>query len=106
VWAEGSEVKVIAEEAFEDTDLKKLMIPGSLQYIGSRICPSTTELMLTSESRIPKFEQWKASFLVNRHQVMGLRTGHEMEEAREDGHDVGDRKDGQDEKDGKDRKDM
>jgi hypothetical protein len=98
VWAEGSKVQVIEEEAFEGTHLKKLVIPGSLQYIGGRICPSTTELLLTSESKLSMFEEWKASFLVNRNEVMGTRTGHEME----DGEDL---KEGEDRTDGKDRKD-
>jgi hypothetical protein len=86
LWTEGSKVKVIEEEAFEDTQLKKLVIPGSLHYIGARMCPSTTELLLTRESMIPKFETWKTSFLLNRNHVMVTRTGHEMEDG-EDGED-------------------
>jgi hypothetical protein len=89
LWAEGSKVQVIEEKAFEGTHLEKLVIPGSLQYIGCRICPSTTELLLTSESRLPMFEKWKASFLVNRNEVMGTRTGHEMEEHEQDRKDGG-----------------
>jgi hypothetical protein len=57
LWAEGSKVKVIEEEAFERTQLYTLVIPGSLQYIGARICPSTTKLLLTRESRIPNFQR-------------------------------------------------
>jgi hypothetical protein len=62
---------VIEEEAFEHTQLKKLVILGSLQYIGVRMCPSKTELLLTRESKITKFEKWKASFMINRNEVMG-----------------------------------
>jgi hypothetical protein len=80
LWAEGSQVEVIEEEAFENTQLEKLVIPGSLQYIGARICPSRTELLLTRESKISKFEKWKALFMVNRNEVMGTRTGDEMED--------------------------
>jgi hypothetical protein len=83
-WAEGSEVKMIEEEAFEGTRLKKLEIPRSLQYIGARICPATTELLLTRASTIPMFEEWKALFVLNRNHVMGTRTGHEMEEGEEE----------------------
>jgi hypothetical protein len=93
-WAEGSQIKVIEEEAFEDTDVKKLIIPGSLEYIGARMCPSTTELLLTKESSIRKFEKWRASFMVSRNEVMGTRPGHEMED--EDDEDEEDRKDGRD----------
>jgi hypothetical protein len=71
---------VIEEEAFEQTQLKKLVIQGSLQYIGPQMCPSKTKLLLTKESKIPKFEEWKASFMVNRNEVMGTRTGHEIED--------------------------
>jgi hypothetical protein len=92
LWAEGSKVKVIEEEAFEHTQLKKLGIPGTLQYIGARICPATTELLLTRESMMRKFETWKALFLLNRNDVMGIRTGHEMEDA-EEGEEGEDRKD-------------
>jgi hypothetical protein len=83
LWAEGTKVKVIEEEAFEYTRLTKLEIPGSLQYIGARICRRTTKLLLTRESRIPKFETWKASFLLDRNHVMDTRTGHEMEDGEE-----------------------
>jgi hypothetical protein len=72
-WTQGSKVEVIEKEAFESTQLKKLVIPGSLQYIGARMCPSTTELLLTKESSIPKFEKWKASLMANRWYVMGTR---------------------------------
>jgi hypothetical protein len=109
LWPEGSEVKVIEEEAFDDTQLKRWVIPGSLQYIGARMCPSTTELLLTRESSISMFEKWKASFMVNRNEVMGTRTGHEIEEGdREGGKDGQDRKHGkggQDRKHGKDEQD-
>jgi hypothetical protein len=71
---------VIEEEAFESTKLKKLVIPGSLQYIGAPMCPARTEVLLTSESIIPKFEEWKASFVLNRNCVMGRRTGCEMKD--------------------------
>jgi hypothetical protein len=83
MWAQGSQIKVIEEEAFEKTQLTKLVIPGSLQYIGARICPATTELLLTSSSTIPMFEEWRALFVLNRDHVMGTRTGHEMEEGEE-----------------------
>jgi hypothetical protein len=83
LWAKGSEVKVIEEAAFANTQLKKLVIPGSLEYIGARMCPATTELLLTRESMIPKFETWKASFLLNRDHVMGARTEQEMEDGEE-----------------------
>jgi predicted metal-binding protein len=79
LWADRSKIKVIAEEAFEATVLNQLVIPGSLQYIEARMCPETTELLLTSESKIAKFERWKALFLVNRTEVMGKLTGYEME---------------------------
>jgi hypothetical protein len=107
LWAEGSKVKVIEEGAFEDTRLEKLEIPGSLQYIGARMCPARTELWLTSESRISKFETWKASFLLNRDYVMGTRTGHEMEdeeegEERENGETGEDGQKGEDEEEGAD----
>jgi hypothetical protein len=85
LWTERSEVKVIEEEAFEHTGLERLEIPGSLQYIGARMCPARTELLLTRESRIPKFEKWKASFMLNRNEVMGTRSAHEMEEHGQDG---------------------
>jgi hypothetical protein len=85
LWAEGNKVKVIEEEAFERTQLKILVIPGSLQYIGARMCPATTELLLTRESMISKFETWKALFVANRNHVMGRRTGHEMEEEEDRG---------------------
>jgi hypothetical protein len=45
--------------------------------------PATTELLLTRESMIPKFETWKELFVANRNHVMGRRTGHEMEEGEE-----------------------
>jgi hypothetical protein len=77
LWAEGSKVKVIEEEAFDDTQLKSLVIPGSLQYIGARMCPSTTELLLTRESSISMFEKWKASFMVNRNEV-GAKLTHNI----------------------------
>jgi hypothetical protein len=83
-WARGSKVKVIEEEAFENTLLKNLEIPGSLQYIGARICPATTELLLTrSSAMMPMFQEWKALFVVNRNEVMGRRTGDEMEDGDE-----------------------
>jgi hypothetical protein len=85
LWAEGSKVKKIEQEAFECTQLKRLEIPGSLQYIGVRVCPTTTELLLTKESMMPKFETWKASFLLNRNYVMGKRTGYEIEEGKQSG---------------------
>jgi hypothetical protein len=69
--AEGSQVQVIEKEAFEHPWLKKLEIPGSLQYIGARMCPATTELLLTRESKIPMFENWKMLFLMNRNHEMG-----------------------------------
>jgi hypothetical protein len=84
LWTEGRKVKVIEEEAFEDTQLKKLEIPGSLQYIGARMCSATTELFLTRESKIPMFQEWKSSFLLDRDHVMGTRTGHEMEDGEEE----------------------
>jgi hypothetical protein len=56
-----------------------LEIPGGLQFIGAQMCLTTTELLLTKESRNPKFEIWKTSFLCKRDNVMGKRTGHEME---------------------------
>jgi hypothetical protein len=87
LWAEGSKVQVVAEEAFEHTALRQLVIPGSLQYIGARMCPKTTELLLTSESEIPKFKRWKALFLVNRAEVMGTLRRHEMDEEETDGTD-------------------
>jgi hypothetical protein len=93
LWAEGSKIKVIEQGAFQDTKLKKLVIPGSLQYIGARMCPETTELLLTTESMTPKFEKWKASFMANRWYGMGTRTGHEMEDGEkkeeEDGEEDG-----------------
>jgi hypothetical protein len=92
LWAEGSQVKVIEEEAFAYTQLKKLEISGSLQYIAARMCPATTELLLTTKSRIPKFERWKVLFLLNRNEMMGTRTGYEME----DGENGEDREDGED----------
>jgi hypothetical protein len=61
------------------------VIPGSLQYIGARICPSRTELLLTKEARVRKFEEWRVSFMLNRNVVMGTRTGHEMDDGEEDG---------------------
>jgi hypothetical protein len=96
VWAERSKIQVIEEESFEKTKLKRLIIPGSLQYIRPRICPTTTDLLLTRESMIPKFETWKALFLLNRNQVMGTRTGHEMEDDEESG---GNENEGEDRKD-------
>jgi hypothetical protein len=84
LWAEGSKVEVIEEEAFEHTHLNKMEIPGSLQYIGARMCPATTELLLTKESMIPKFETWKVLFVMNRNHVMGTRTGHEIEDGEEE----------------------
>jgi hypothetical protein len=78
-WAEGIQIEVIEEEAFESTKLKKLMIPGSLQYIGARMCPSKTELLLMIESKTSKFETWKRSFMQNRSEVMGR----ELEEEKE-----------------------
>jgi hypothetical protein len=71
--AEGITVKVIENEAFGVPQLEKLVILGSLQYIGARMCPSTTELLLTRESRIPMFEEWRASCMGNRNEVMGGR---------------------------------
>jgi hypothetical protein len=54
------------------------------------MCPSTTELLLKKESMIPEFEKWKGLFMFNRNEVMGIRTGHEMEEEDEqDGKDGG-----------------
>jgi hypothetical protein len=84
LWAEGSQVKVIAEEAFEATRLKQLVIPGSLQYIGARVCHGTTEVLLTKDSRIPKIERWKASFMINRNEVMGTLTGNEIEDEKDE----------------------
>jgi hypothetical protein len=83
LWAERSKVKVIEEEVFGGTQLKKLEIPGSLQYIGARICPATTELLLTTDSRNPMFKKWKASFVANRNHVMGKRTRDEMGDGEE-----------------------
>jgi hypothetical protein len=100
LWAEGSKVQVIEEESFEKTKLKKLVILGSLQYIGARICPATTDLLLTRGAMMPIFEEWRASFVLNRDDVMGARTGHEMEdggecEAKLAGHEIdGERKGG------------
>jgi hypothetical protein len=93
---------VIEEEAFEETKLKKLVIPGSLQYIGARMCPRTTELLLTRDPRIPKFQKWKASFMLNQNVVMGILTGHEVKE--EYGEDGKAREEGKSEKEGKARK--
>jgi type II secretory pathway component HofQ len=69
------------------------------------MCPARTELLLTSESKISKFETWKASFLLNRDYVMGTRTGHEMEdgeerEEREDGETGEDTQKGEEGEDG------
>jgi hypothetical protein len=72
LWTGGSKVKVIEEEAFEDTQLNQLEIRGSLQYIGAWMCPARRELLLTKESANRRFEKWKASFLQNRTHVMGL----------------------------------
>jgi hypothetical protein len=83
LWAERTQVKVIEEEAFEDTQLEKLEIPGSLQYIGARMCPATTELLLTTKSRNGMFTKRKRLFMVNRNHVMGRRTGHELEDGEE-----------------------
>jgi hypothetical protein len=80
VWAEGTQVKVIDEEAFEDTQLNELMISWTLQYIGSLICLSKMELLLTRESRMRKFEEWKTLFVVSGNEMMGKLTAHEMEE--------------------------
>jgi hypothetical protein len=106
-WDQGSKVEVIEREAFENTQLNELVIPRSLQYIGARICPATTDLLLTRESMIPMFEEWKTLFLRNRNHVMGKRTGHEMEneEEGEEGEDEEDEEEGEDGEDGGDEKD-
>jgi hypothetical protein len=88
-WSEGSKVEMIEEEAFENTQLKKLVILGSLEYIGARMCPVTTKLLLTSESMIRMFEEWERLFLQNRNHVMGKRIRYEMEEEEEDKEDDG-----------------
>jgi hypothetical protein len=85
---------MIEKGAFEDTHLKKLMIRGSLQYIGCRMCPSTMKLLLTKKPKRPKLDEWKASFIVNRNEVMGIRTGHEMEDG-EDGEEGEDLEEGE-----------
>jgi hypothetical protein len=95
---------MIEEEAFEETRLKELVIRRSLQYIGGRMCPSTTALLLTRESRIPKFEKWKAAFMINRNEVMGTRKRHEGED-EEDGKEGECGKDEEDGKDGEGGKD-
>jgi hypothetical protein len=79
LWAERSKIKVIEEEAFEDMQLNKLEIPGSLEYIGARMCPARTELLLTKKSTNQRFETWKVSFLENRDHVMGTRRRKEDE---------------------------
>jgi hypothetical protein len=80
LWAEGSQVKVIEEAAFEGTQLKQLMIPGSLQYIGARICPATTKLLLPRGAKKGMFEEWRALLRPNRDKVMVRRTFRELED--------------------------
>jgi hypothetical protein len=79
LWAEGSEIEVIEEEAFEDTQLNKLELPGSLEYIGARMCPARTELLLTKQSANRRLQKWKAEFLQNRYHVLGTRKRKEGE---------------------------
>jgi hypothetical protein len=80
LWAEGSQVKVIEEEAFERTQLKQLIIPASLHYIGARMCLATTELLLPRGAQMRMFEEWRASFALNRNKVMGRRTFRELKD--------------------------
>jgi hypothetical protein len=72
LWAEGNNVKRI-EKVFENRQLKKLVILGSLQYIGARMCLAITELLLTRESMM-----WKTSFVLNRNHVMRTPTRQDM----------------------------
>jgi hypothetical protein len=45
----------------------------SAKRIGEKMCPATTEQLLTRELRTPMFQEWEASFGVNCHHVMGKR---------------------------------
>jgi hypothetical protein len=92
-WAEGSEVEVLEEEAFERTNLSAFEIRGSLQYIGARICPGATRLLLPKESTKRMFGEWMALFVHNRDVVMGTRPGCELADGT-------DREHGDKEKDG------
>jgi hypothetical protein len=83
LWAGESEVEVIEEEAFENTQLNQLELPGSLEYIGARMCPARTELLLTKDSANRRFKKWKVSFLQNRNHVMGTRRRNEDESESE-----------------------
>jgi hypothetical protein len=69
---------VIEGESFEKTKLKKLVIPASLQYVGARICPATTELLLTGGAKMPMFKEWKVSFVHKEDHVMGIQTRNQM----------------------------
>jgi hypothetical protein len=64
---------VIKRQAFQNTQLKELVIPESLQYIEARMHPSTVELLLTSKSTISKFQKWKVLVLIDRNTVMKTR---------------------------------
>jgi hypothetical protein len=72
-WEKGIKLEVVEEEAFENSALGRFLVLPSLVFIGARVIPQTTQIVLAKGDKMPIYQEWRRLYTTSRDHVHGTR---------------------------------